>query len=305
MERLVDTAAAAEMGIDPVELRRRNHIPPDEMPYKAPTGTTYDSGDFTELLDNAVALADWAGYEARKAESRARGKLRGRGIGDYLELTGAGARDGRHPLRAERRRDASSPARSITARATRRRSRRCSPAGSASRSGASASLQGDSDELIAGGGTGGSKSMMASGTAIVEASDKVIEAGRQIAAHVLEAAVADIEFRGGRFVIAGTDRAVGLMELAGARSTPGSNCRRTLPQSLDVGTSQKVPPSAFPNGCHIAEVEVDPDTGTVEVVKYTFVNDFGAGHQPAPGRRPGAWRHRPGHRPGALRADRL
>ncbi len=135
-------------------------------------------------------------------------------------------------------------------------------------------LQGDSDALIAGGGTGGSKSMMTSGTAIVEAGEKVIAAGKEIAAHVLEAAAADIEFRSGRFTIAGTDRSVGLMELAekihaGLQLPPG------LPQSLDVQNISDGPPSAFPNGCHIAEVEVDPETGMAEVVRYTFVNDFG------------------------------
>jgi len=135
-------------------------------------------------------------------------------------------------------------------------------------------LQGDSDELIAGGGTGGSKSMIVSGNAIVKAGDKVVGAGRQIAAHVLEAAAADIEFRSGRFVIIGTDRSVGIMELA-AQIHAGLELPPELPQSLDVADIYDGPPSAFPNGCHIAEVEVDPDTGTVDVVRYTFVNDFG------------------------------
>jgi carbon-monoxide dehydrogenase large subunit len=135
-------------------------------------------------------------------------------------------------------------------------------------------LQGDSDELIAGGGTGGSKSMMTSGTAIVAAGDKVVESGKQIAAHVLEAAVADIEFRAGRFVIAGTDRSVGIMELA-EKIRSGLKLPAELPQSLDVQLVADGPPSAFPNGCHIAEVEVDPETGMVEVVRYSFVNDFG------------------------------
>src|SRR5256886_1670031 len=135
-------------------------------------------------------------------------------------------------------------------------------------------IQGDSDELIAGGGTGGSKSMIVSGNAIVGAAEKVVEAGRQIAAHVLEAAAADIEFRAGRFVIAGTDRSVGLMELA-ARIHAGLELPSGLPGSLDVADIYDGPPSAFPNGCHIAEVEIDPDTGVVEVVKYSFVNDFG------------------------------
>jgi aerobic carbon-monoxide dehydrogenase large subunit len=116
--------------------------------------------------------------------------------------------------------------------------------------------------------------MIVSGNAIVGAADKVVEAGRQIAAHVLEAAAADIEFRAGHFVIAGTDRSIGIMELA-AKIHAGLELPPELPQSLDVADVYDGPPSAFPNGCHIAEVEVDPDTGMVEVVKYTFVNDFG------------------------------
>ncbi|HEY1299166.1 MAG TPA: molybdopterin cofactor-binding domain-containing protein, partial [Stellaceae bacterium] len=135
-------------------------------------------------------------------------------------------------------------------------------------------LQGDSDELIAGGGTGGSKSMMTSGVAIVEAAEKCIAQGKEIAAHVLEAAAADIEFRAGHFEIAGTDRRVHIMELA-QRLRNGLELPAGLPQSLDVANVSDGPPSAFPNGVHIAEVEVDPETGYVEVVKYSFVNDFG------------------------------
>ena len=273
MERLVDTAAR-EMGIDPVELRRRNHIPPEAMPYKAPNGTTYDSGEFTNLLNKAVALAEWDGFAARKEESRARGKLRGRGISDYLELTGPPGRE-MGGIRFEPNGDVTiitgtldygqghwSPFAQVLAARLGIPFRKIRL------------IQGDSDELIAGGGTGGSKSMIVSGNAIVGAADKVIEAGRQIAAHVLEAAAADIECRGGRFVIAGTDRSVGLMELA-ARIHAGLELPSGLPRSLDVADVYDGPPSAFPNGCHIAEVEVDPETGNVEVVKYTFVNDFG------------------------------
>ena len=135
-------------------------------------------------------------------------------------------------------------------------------------------LQGDSDELIAGGGTGGSKSLMASGTAIVGASEKVIERGRQIAAHVLEAAVADVEFSRGRFEIAGTDRFIEIMELA-TMLRRGLQLPPDLPQTLDVQHVHESSPSAFPNGCHVAEVEIDPETGVVEVVKYSMVNDFG------------------------------
>jgi aerobic carbon-monoxide dehydrogenase large subunit len=273
MERLVDTAAA-ELGIDRVELRRRNHIPPEWMPYKAPNGTTYDSGDFTNLLNQALALADWDGFAMRQAESRRRGRLRGRGISDYLELTGPPGRE-MGGIRFEANGEVTlitgtldygqghwSPFAQVLA------ARLGIPFGRIKL------LQGDSDELIAGGGTGGSKSMMTSGVAIVEAADKCIAAGRQIAAHVLEAAAADIEFRAGRFVIAGTDRSVHIMELA-ARLRNGLELPAGLSPSLDVANISDGPPSAFPNGCHIAEVEVDPETGIVDVVRYSFVNDFG------------------------------
>ncbi len=273
MERLVE-AAAAETGIDRVELRRRNHIPPEAMPYKAPNGTTYDSGDFTNLLNEALQLADWNGFAERKEESRARGRLRGRGISDYLELTGPPGRE-MGGIRFEPNGDVTiitgtldygqghwSPFAQVLATRLGIPFRRIRL------------LQGDSDELIAGGGTGGSKSMMTSGVAIVEAGEKVVEAGKQIAAHVLEAAAADIEFRAGHFVIAGTDRSVGIMELA-EKIRDGLELPPGLPQSLDVANISDGPPSAFPNGCHIAEVEIDPETGVVEVVRYSFVNDFG------------------------------
>jgi carbon-monoxide dehydrogenase large subunit len=273
MERLVDTAAR-EIGIDQVDLRRRNHIPPEAMPYKAPNGTTYDSGEFTNLLNKAVILADWDGFPARREESRARGKLRGRGISDYLELTGPPGRE-MGGIRFEPNGDVT-----IITGTLDYGQGHWSPFAQvlATRLGIPFQrirlIQGDSDELIAGGGTGGSKSMIVSGNAIVRACEKVVEAGRQLAAHVLEAAAADIEFRAGRFVIAGTDRSIGMMELA-ERIHAGLQLPPDLPQSLDVADAYDGPPSAFPNGCHIAEVEVDPQTGWVEVVKYTFVNDFG------------------------------
>jgi carbon-monoxide dehydrogenase large subunit len=273
MERLVETAAA-ETGIDRVELRRRNHIPPEAMPYKAPNGATYDSGDFTNLLNKALALADWDDFAARQAETRARGRLRGRGISDYLELTGPPGRE-MGGIRFEPNGDVT-----IITGTLDYGQGHASPFAQvlSTRLGIPFRkirlLQGDSDALIAGGGTGGSKSMMTSGKAIVEAGDMVIEKGREIAAHVLEVAEADIEFHAGRFTIAGTDRSVGIMELA-EKIHAGLALPTGLPQSLDVQNISDGPPSAFPNGCHIAEVEVDPETGMVEVVRYTFVNDFG------------------------------
>ncbi len=210
MERLVDTAAA-EMGLDRVALRRLNHVAPDAMPHKAASGMTYDSGEFTALLDKALALAEWDGFPARRAESRARGKLRGRGIGNYLEVTA--------PPSAEMggiRFEADGTVTIVTGTLDYGQGH-ASPFAQVlvDRLGVPFDrirlVQGDSDQLIAGGGTGGSKSMMASGAAIVEASQLVIEKGRQAAAAVLEAAVADIEFAAGRFTIAGTVRSIGIM----------------------------------------------------------------------------------------------
>ena len=273
MERLVDTAAR-ELGIDPVELRRRNHIPAAAMPYSACSGMVYDSGDFTALMDHALKFADWDGFAARKAESRGRGKLRGRGIGDYLEVT-APPQNEMGGIRFE----ADGSVTIITGTLDYGQGH-WTPFAQVLHSKLGVPferirlLQGDSDELIAGGGTGGSKSIMASGAAILEASDKVIEAGRRIAGHLLEAAVADIEFRRGAFAIAGTDRAIGIMEIA-ERLRAGVELPADVPHSLDVSHVHKEAPSAFPNGCHVAEVEVDPDTGVVEVVRYHMVNDFG------------------------------
>ncbi|MDJ0896316.1 MAG: molybdopterin-dependent oxidoreductase, partial [Alphaproteobacteria bacterium] len=273
MERLIDTAAA-EMGIDRVELRRRNQVGPDAFPYEAASGMTYDSGDFTALMEQALAEADWDGFAARKAESRARGRLRGRGLGSYLEVTA--------PPSVEMggvRFEADGTVTVITGTLDYGQGHAAPFAQVLSdRLGVPFEsvrlLQGDSDQLIAGGGTGGSRSIMASGTAIVKASDAVIERGRQIAAHLLEVAAGDIEFEDGRFVVAGTDRSIGVMELA-AKIHAGLELPDDLPQSLDVSEVTDPIPSAFPNGCHVAEVEVDPETGVVDVVRYSMVNDFG------------------------------
>src|SRR5580704_13644296 len=269
MERLVDTVAA-EMGIDKIELRRRNHIPERAMPHKAPNGTTYDSGEFTAVLNEALAQADWDGFAARKEESRKRGI----GIGDYLEVTGPPANE-MGGIRFEPNGDVT-----IITGMLDYGQGHWTPFAQVLHQQLGVPfdrirlLQGDSDELIAGGGTGGSKSLMASGTAIVAAGEKVVEKGRQIAAHVLEAAVEDIEFARGRFIIAGTDRYVEIMDLA-AQLKRGVELPGDVPDSLDVQHIMESTPSAFPNGCHIAEVEIDPETGVGAVVKYSMVNDFG------------------------------
>ena len=273
VERVVDMAAA-ELGLDPAELRRRNHVRPQDLPYTSAGSMVYDSGDFSGLLDDALELADWSGFEGRQKESAARGLLRGRGVGQYLEVTGAPG--------------------------TEMGGVRFEPDGTVSmitgtldtgQGHASAFaqvlvselgipfdrvrlVQGDSDQLVAGSGTGGSKSLVASGRAIIEAAGKVIEAGRKAAAHELEASESDIEFAAGRFSVAGTDHGIGLMELA-ERLRSGGQRPDDVPASLDVTHVHSGVPSAFPNGCHVAEVEIDPETGSTHVVRYTMVSDFG------------------------------
>ncbi|WP_428485609.1 xanthine dehydrogenase family protein molybdopterin-binding subunit [Rhodopila sp.] len=278
IERLLDTAAR-EMGIDRVDIRRRNHIQPEALPYKTPAGTTYDSGDFPTILDKALTVADWDGFPARRKDSAERGKLRGRGIGQYLEVTGPPA-----PEMGGIRFEPDGTVTLITGTLDYGQGH-ASPFAQvlASRLGIPfekiSLLQGDSDELLAGGGTGGSKSLMASGTAIIESAEIVRENGRKIAAHVLEAAEGDIEFEivrgGGRFRIAGTDRAIGLMDLADKLRDGSVMLPEGVPTTLSVSHVAQSPPFAFPNGCHVAEVEVDPETGVAEVVRYSMVNDFG------------------------------
>jgi len=273
MERLVDTAAR-EMGIDRLELRRRNQIAPDMMPYAAPSTMTYDSGDFPAVFEEALAACDWDGFATRRAESRKRGLVRGLGVAQYLEVTAPVS-----PEMGGIRFEADGTVTIVTGTLDYGQGH-ATPFAQVlvDRLGVPFDkvrlLQGDSDQLIAGGGTGGSRSIMQSGNAISEASDAVIEQGRRIAAHVLEAGVADIEFSGGRFSIVGTDRGIGIMDLA-ERLRAGGDLPSDIPASLDASLVFPGAPSAFPNGCHVAEVEIDPDTGHIDVVRYGMVNDFG------------------------------
>ena len=274
MERLVDVAAD-EMEIDRIELRRRNQIKPRELPRKMASGSIYDSGDFPAVLKHALDVAEVKEFPRRKRESRKRGKLRGLGIGSYLECTAPPSKE-MGGIRFEQ----DGTVTIITGTLDYGQGHAAPFAQVLSEKlgipfERIRLIQGDSDELLAGGGTGGSKSIMHSGTAIVEAAGKVIEQGKQIASHVLEAAVSDIEFAQGRFVIAGTDRSVGIMELA-EKLRSGINLPEGTPSTLDVRHVSEGPGGAtFPNGCHICEVELDPDTGIIEVVKYVSVNDFG------------------------------
>ncbi|MGZ3410883.1 MAG: xanthine dehydrogenase family protein molybdopterin-binding subunit, partial [Xanthobacteraceae bacterium] len=273
MERLIDQAAR-EMGIDRVEIRKRNHIKPKELPYKTPSENVYDSGNFPALFKRALGIADVKGFAKRKRESKKNGKLRGLGFGSFLEQTAPAAKE-LGGIRFENdgtvtivtgtldfgQGHASPFAQVLTTRLGIPFDR-------------IRLMQGDSDQLPLGGGTGGSKSAMMSGNAILQGSDKVIEQGKQIAAFVLEASPGDIEFKPGRFTIAGTDRSIGIMELAD-RIRGGLKIPAELPQTLTVMHVSDGVPATFPNGAHVAEIEIDQATGQVEVVKYVAVNDFG------------------------------
>jgi carbon-monoxide dehydrogenase large subunit len=273
MERLIDKAAS-ETGIDRLELRRRNQIAPQQIPFAAASGMNYDSGDFPALFSQALAAADIGGFDARKRDSQARGKLRGLGIGSFLEVTAPPGKE-MGGIRFEANGDVTiltgtldygqghaAPFAQVLARELGIPFERIRL------------LQGDSDQLIVGGGTGGSRSITASGAAIVQASAMVIDKGKTIASHVLEAAPADIEFAKGRFTIAGTDRSIGILELAD-KLRAGLKLPDGVPSTLDVSHASDGVPSAFPNGCHVCEIEIDPETGFTEVVKYSSVNDFG------------------------------
>jgi carbon-monoxide dehydrogenase large subunit len=272
MERLIDRAAA-ELGIDRLTLRKRNFVKSSQMPYLAASGVTYDSGDFAGVLGTALELADYSGFGKRKKESGKRGKLRGIAVGCYLESTA--------PPRGELGKIVFEPDGTVTlVTGTLDYGQGHSTPFSQI---LSAQLgipfenirleQNDSDIVQFGGGTGGSRSVTATGLAIVEASALVIAKGKQAAAHLMEAAESDIVFSDGRFTIAGTDRSIGIMELS--RRLRDDKMPDGLPASLSVDHNSSEVPSTYPNGCHVAEVEIDPDTGVVHVVRYTGANDFG------------------------------
>ncbi len=273
MEQLIDKAAR-ETGIDRVELRRKNMIPPDAFPWKAPNGQTYDSGEFEAIMDEALERSDWDGFEARRAQSAANGRLRGISIAPYLENTGAAGE-----LADIRFRDDGTVALVTGAKDMGTSHRTPFAQILAQRLGvpfeAIEVIQNDSDEMSPGAsGSGGSKSLVGAGNAIADCAELIIETGKKAAAHVLEAAEEDIEFSSGGFTVAGTDRAIDVMTLArhlrDATSLPDG-----VPATLDNKAVHDASPASFPNGCHVCEVEIEPETGEVEILRYTVVDDFG------------------------------
>jgi aerobic carbon-monoxide dehydrogenase large subunit len=274
VERALDLAAS-ELGIDRVELRKRNMIRKSDLPFKAASGMTYDCGDFLGVLKKALEAADYAGFNKRKRESKKNGLLRGLGIGCYLEVTAAPGKElGAIHFEAD------GTVTIITGTLDFGMGHATTYAQILSDLlgvpfDRIRTVEGDSDRMAFGGGSGGSRSVMFVSTALSESATIVIDRGKQIASHVLEASVRDIEFKAGRFTIAGTDRSIGLLDVA-ARLRAGLKLPDGVPSSLDVDHVVKDPvPSAFPNGCHIAEVEVDPETGAANVARYTAVNDLG------------------------------
>jgi carbon-monoxide dehydrogenase large subunit len=274
VERALDLAAS-ELGIDRVELRKRNMIRKSDLPFKAASEMTYDCGDFLGVLKKALEAADYAGFNKRKRESKKNGLLRGLGIGCYLEVTAAPGKElGAIHFEAD------GTVTIITGTLDFGMGHATTYAQILSDLlgvpfDRIRTVEGDSDRMAFGGGSGGSRSVMFVSTALSESATIVIDRGKQIASHLLEASVRDIEFKAGRFTIAGTDRSIGLLDVA-ARLRAGLKLPDGVPNSLDVDHVVKDPvPSAFPNGCHIAEVEVDPETGAANVVRYTAVNDLG------------------------------
>jgi carbon-monoxide dehydrogenase large subunit len=273
IERLIDIAAD-DLGVDPAELRRRNTIPPSAMPYKTPLVFTYDSGRFEENMDRAMTLADWTGFAARRKAAAARGKLRGIGMSNTIEQAADPTIE-----TAEIRFDPLGGMTFVT--------------GSISHGQGHATIQtqmlvdrlgidpervrfiqGDTDSVAFGMGTGGSRSTTMSGGAITLVSEKIAAKGRTLAAHMLEASEADIEFKDGRFSVVGTDRGLGIHDVAKAAFQLDK-----LPPGMEPGlfetATYRASTSNFPNGCHVCEVEIDPETGMTEVVGYWVVDDVG------------------------------
>jgi aerobic carbon-monoxide dehydrogenase large subunit len=277
VERLTD-AAARELGMDRIEFRRRNMVPPSAMPHSTPVGKKYDSGDFRKVLDAAVEKIGYTDFAARKAQANARGKRRGLGISYYLEATGGDPTE-----RAEIRfADDGDVDVYVGTQSTGQGHETAYVQLVSNKLGIDADRirvrQGDTDTIPVGGGTGGARSLYSEGQAILVTTDSVIEKGKQAASDVLEAATADIEFRDGQFAIAGTDRAVDILQLA--RTQREKAVRGEKAVTLDSAEVADINFHTFPNGCHMAEVEVDPETGRVELVRYLVCDDVGKAVNP-------------------------
>jgi carbon-monoxide dehydrogenase large subunit len=268
LERLVDQAAH-ELKIDPAELRRRNLVPRSKFPYRTANGGQYDCGDFEGVLDDALEAADWKGFPARRSEALSRGRLLGRGIASYIEATGAGFAPADQ---VELRFDAGAGITLYAASHSHGQGHETTYAqivsGVLGVPMETIRLRnGDPSVRLVGNASGGSRSLLGVGSVMQLAAKEAVQKGMALAARELEAAAADIEFRDGSYRIEGTDRAVSLVALAKKHAGQG-------PHPLDVKTQSKIG-ATYPNGSHVAEVEIEPETGVAEIVRYTAVDDAG------------------------------
>src|SRR6201993_4074357 len=273
IERMVDLAAD-ELGIDPAELRRRNYIPPASMPFKTGLTFTYDNGEFEKTMDMTLQLADFGGFERRRAEARKRGKLRGIGLSNTIERAAAQGFEG-----AEIRFDKSGAVTLLAGSVTQGQGHEtifkqimCDRLGLDPQG--VHYIQGDTDQVFVGEGTGGSRSATIGGSAVAIAAERITSKAKHLAAHLLQLEAADINFADGVFSSPKTNRTLTIKDVAKEAMEPAS-----LPQGVDVGliatATYAAPVQNFPNGCHICELEVDADTGEVEIVRYSVVDDVG------------------------------
>jgi carbon-monoxide dehydrogenase large subunit len=273
IERIIDIAAA-KTGIDAVELRRRNMIPTSALPYKTALVFNYDSGEFEKNMDMALAMGDYAGFEKRRAEAGKRGKLRGIGVSNSIEKAAGPGIEGAE-LRFDRAGTATILAGSISngqGHETVFKQIVCDRLGMKPED--IGYVSGDTDKVAFGHGTGGSRSAAHGGGAVNLATTKIVEKARKIAAHMMEAAVADVDFNEGVFTVAGTDRRLTIKEVAKAAVDP-----KNIPPGEEPGliayAVHTIEQPTYPNGCHVCEVEIDEETGTAEIVNYNVVDDVG------------------------------
>ncbi|MBW8268809.1 xanthine dehydrogenase family protein molybdopterin-binding subunit [Caldovatus aquaticus] len=287
LERLMDVAAM-ETGIDRIELRRRNFIGSEQFPYQTPVALQYDSGNYHATLDQALKAADWAGFEARRAEARRRGKLRGIGVSTYIEACGIapsavvgslGARAGLYEVGTIRVHPTGSVTVLTGAHSHGQGHETTFAQLVADKLGVPIAqvevVHGDTGKVPFGMGTYGSRSLAVGGSAMVKAMDKIIAKGKRIAAHLLEASVEDIEFERGEFRVAGTDKKKTLAEISLAAYVPHNYPIEELEPGLEETAFYDPKNFTFPAGCHVAEVEIDPETGRTQVVNFTAVDDVG------------------------------
>lgn len=287
VERLVETAAR-EMKIDPAELRRRNLIPPTAFPYQTPVAVTYDSGNYERSMDEALKMADYKGFAQRREQSAQRGRLRGIGLSNYIEACGIapsavagalGAGAGLYEA-AQIRVNPGGTVTVLTGSHAHGQGHETTFAQLISENlGIPIEMvevvHGDTDRIPFGMGTYGSRSLAVGGSAIMRGIDKIVAKSKKIAAHLLEAAVEDIEHSKGVFRVAGTDKQLTLGQIALAAYVPHNYPHETLEPGLDETAFYDPANFTFPAGTHVCEVEVDPDTGTVEIVNWVAVDDFG------------------------------